>query len=86
MPGVAFDRGGYDLPNLHSQGWNASRRMLRRYKGGGRSGINFDIDQLDCGIEPTDISETGFAVTIQRTHGLLYGVAVNWIAFGSKRP
>ena len=54
--------------------------------GGVRSGINLDIDQLDYGIEPTDISETGFAVTIRRTHGLLYGVAVNWIAFGSKRP
>ena len=54
--------------------------------GGVRSGINLDIDQLDYAIEPTDISETGFAVTIRRTHGLLYGVAVNWIAFGPKRP
>jgi H-type lectin domain len=53
---------------------------------GVRSGINLDIDQLDYAIESTDISETGFAVTIRRTHGLLYGVAVNWIAFGPKRP
>ena len=54
--------------------------------GGVRSGVNLDIDQLGYRVEPTDVSETGFAVTIQRTHGLLYGVAVNWIAFGSKRP
>ena len=54
--------------------------------GGVRSGANLDIDQLGYWVEPTDISETGFAVTIRRTHGLLYDVAVNWIAFGPKRP
>ena len=54
--------------------------------GGVRSGANLDIDQLGYWVEPTDISETGFAVTIRRTHGLLYDVAVNWIAFGLKRP
>jgi len=53
---------------------------------GVRSGANLDIDQLGYSVEPTDISETGFAVTIRRTHGLLYDVAVNWIAFGPKRP
>jgi hypothetical protein len=37
-------------------------------------------------VEATDISETGFAVTIRRTHGFLYDVSVNWIAFGSKGP
>jgi hypothetical protein len=54
--------------------------------GGVRSGVNLDIDQLGYWVEPTDISETGFAVTIRRTHGLLYDIAVNWIAFGPKRP
>jgi H-type lectin domain len=54
--------------------------------GGVRSGANLDIDQLGYSIEPTDISETGFAVIIRRTHGLLYDVAVNWIALGPKRP
>ena len=54
--------------------------------GGVRSGANLDIDQLGYWVEATDISETGFAVTIRRTHGLLYDVAVNWIAFGPKRP
>jgi hypothetical protein len=54
--------------------------------GGVRSGANLDIDQLGYSVEPTDISETGFAVTIRRTHGFLYDVAVNWIAFGAKGP
>ena len=54
--------------------------------GGVRSGANLDIDQLGYWVEPTDISETGFAVTIRRTHGFLYDVAVNWIAFGAKGP
>ena len=54
--------------------------------GGVRSGANLDIDQLGYWVKSTDISETGFAVTIRRTHGLLYDVAVNWIAFGPKRP
>jgi H-type lectin domain len=54
--------------------------------GGVRSGANLDIDQLGYSIEPTDISETGFAVIIRRTHGLLYDVAVNWIALGPKTP
>ena len=54
--------------------------------GGVRSGANLDIDQLGYSVEATDISETGFAVTIRRTHGFLYDVSVNWIAFGSKGP
>jgi hypothetical protein len=54
--------------------------------GGVRSGTNLDIDRLGYSIEPTDISETGFLVIVRRTHGLLYDVAVNWIAFGLKRP
>jgi hypothetical protein len=54
--------------------------------GGVRSGANLDIDQLGYWVEPADISETGFAVTIRRTHGLLYDVGVNWIAFGPKKP
>ena len=45
--------------------------------GGVRSGANLDIDQLGYSVERTDISETGFAVTIRRTHGFLYDVAVN---------
>ena len=52
--------------------------------GGVRSGANLDIDQLGYWVEATDISETGFAVTIRRTHGLLYDVTVNWIAWFEK--
>jgi hypothetical protein len=54
--------------------------------GGVRAGANLDIDQVGYWVEPADISETGFAVAIRRTHGLLYDVGVNWIAFGSKKP
>jgi hypothetical protein len=54
--------------------------------GGVRSGADLDIDQSGYWLEATDISETSFAVTIRRTHGLLYDVGVNWIAFGSRKP
>jgi hypothetical protein len=64
----------------------ATKPMVYIAIGGVRSGANLDIDQLGYWVEPTDISETGFAVTIRRTHGLLYDVTVNWIAFGPKRP
>jgi hypothetical protein len=64
----------------------ATKPMVYIAIAGVRSGINIDMDQLEYWVEPSDISETGFAVTIRRTQGILYGVAVNWIAFGPKRP
>jgi hypothetical protein len=64
----------------------ATKPMVYIAIGGVRSGINIDMDQLEYSVEPSDISETGFAVTVRRTQGILYGVAVNWIAFGPKKP
>ena len=78
-----------NLPPSGGTSWTspyATKPVVYIAIGGVRSGANLDIDQLGYWVEPTDISETGFSVTIRRTHGLLYDVAVNWIAFGPKRP
>jgi hypothetical protein len=85
-----------DLPSRGGTSWTSPRIQFAQpfatkpvvyiAIGGVRSGANLDIDQLGYWVEPTDISETGFSVTIRRTHGLVYDVAVNWIAFGPKRP
>jgi hypothetical protein len=50
------------------------------------SGANLDTDRFGFSAEATDINETGFKVTIHRSQGLLYGVTVNWLANGSKKP
>jgi hypothetical protein len=50
------------------------------------SGANLDTDRFGFSAEATDINETGFTVTIRRSQGLLYGVTVNWLAYGSKKP
>ena len=50
------------------------------------SGANLDVDRFGFSAEATDINETGFKVTIHRSQGLLYGVTVNWLAYGPKKP
>jgi H-type lectin domain len=50
------------------------------------SGANLDTDRFGFSAEATDINETGFKVTIRRSNGVLYGVTVNWLAYGSKKP
>jgi hypothetical protein len=50
------------------------------------SGANLDIDRFGFSAEATDINETGFKVTVRRSHGVLYGVTVNWLAYGPKKP
>jgi hypothetical protein len=43
------------------------------------SGANLDTDRFGFSVEATDISETGFKVTIRRSQGVLYGDTVNWL-------
>jgi H-type lectin domain len=50
------------------------------------SGTNLDVDRFGFSAEATDINETGFKVTIRRSQGVLYGVTVNWLAYGTKKP
>ena len=50
------------------------------------SGANLDVDRFGFSAEATDINETGFKVTIRRSHGVLYGVTLNWLAYGTKKP
>ena len=50
------------------------------------SGANLDTDRFGFSVEATDINETGFKVTIRRSYGVLYGVTVNWLAYGPKKP
>ena len=50
------------------------------------SGANLDTDRFGFSAEATDINETGFKVTIRRSQGALYGVTVNWLAYGQKKP
>jgi len=50
------------------------------------SGANVDIDRFGFSVEPTDINETSFRVTIRRSQAVLYGVTVNWLAYGTKKP
>ena len=50
------------------------------------SGANLDVDRFGFSAEATDINETGFKVTIRRSHGVLYGVTVTWLAYGPKKP
>jgi H-type lectin domain len=49
-------------------------------------GANLDTDRFGFSVEATDINETGFKVTIRRSQGVLYGVTVNWLAYGPKKP
>jgi hypothetical protein len=51
-----------------------------------KSGANADTDLFGFSAEATDITETGFRVTIRRTEGALYGVTVNWLAYGADKP
>jgi H-type lectin domain len=50
------------------------------------SGANLDTDRLGFSVEATDINETGFRITIRRSQGVVYGVTVNWLAYGQKKP
>ena len=50
------------------------------------SGANLDIDRFGFSAGATDINETSFKVTIRRSQGVLYGVTVNWLAYGPKKP
>jgi len=50
------------------------------------SGTNLDTDRFGFSVEAADINETGFNVTIRRSQGALYGVTVNWLAYGQKKP
>jgi hypothetical protein len=49
------------------------------------SGANLDTDRFGFSVETTDINETGFKVTIRRSDGVLYGVTVNWLAYGTRK-
>ena len=49
-------------------------------------GTNLDVDRFGFSAEATDINETGFRVIIRRSHGVLYGVTLNWLAYGTKKP
>ena len=49
-------------------------------------GANLDTDRFGFSVEATDINETGFKVAIRRSRGVLYGVTVNWLAYGPKKP
>jgi hypothetical protein len=51
-----------------------------------KSGANADTDLFGFSAEATDITETGFRVTIRRTEGALYGVTVNWLAYSADKP
>jgi len=53
---------------------------------GMESGANLDTDRYGFSVEATDVNETGFKVTIRRSQGVLYGVTVNWLAYGPKKP
>ena len=53
---------------------------------GVESSANLDTDRFGFSVEATDINETGFKVTIRRSYGVLYGVTVNWLAYGPKKP
>jgi H-type lectin domain len=50
------------------------------------SGANLNTDRLGFSVEATDINEAGFHVTIRSSQGVLYGVTVNWLAYGAKKP
>jgi hypothetical protein len=50
------------------------------------SGANLDTGRFGFSVEATDINETGFKVTIRRSEGILYGITVNWLAYGPKKP
>jgi hypothetical protein len=51
-----------------------------------KSGGNVNTDLFGFSAEATDINETSFRVTIRRTEGALYGVTVNWLAYGANKP
>jgi hypothetical protein len=53
---------------------------------GVESGANLDIDRWGYSVEATDISETGFKIIVRRSQGVLYGVTVNWLAYGTRKP
>jgi hypothetical protein len=50
------------------------------------SGANLDVDRFGFSVEAMDINENGFKVTIRRSQGVLYGVSLNWLAYGTKKP
>lgn len=49
-------------------------------------GGNVNTDLFGFSAEATDINETSFRVTIRRTEGALYGVTLNWLAYGANKP
>jgi hypothetical protein len=50
------------------------------------SGANLDVDRFGFSVETVDINENGFKVTIRRSQGVLYGVSLNWLAYGPRKP
>jgi H-type lectin domain len=50
------------------------------------SGANLDVGRFGFSVEAMDINENGFKVTIRRSQGVLYGVSLNWLAYGPRKP
>jgi hypothetical protein len=85
-----------DLPRAEPTSWTsppisfaqqfATKPAVSVALAGIESGANLDTDQFGFSAEATDINETGFKVTIRRSQGVLYGITVNWLAYGPKKP
>ncbi|HTV34522.1 MAG TPA: H-type lectin domain-containing protein [Methylocella sp.] len=85
-----------DLPSGGPTSWTsppiyfarqfAARPTVSVAIAGIESGTNLDTDRYGFSVEATDVNETGFTVTIRRSQGVLYGVTVNWLAYGPKKP
>lgn len=49
------------------------------------SGANLDTGRFGLSVEATDIDETSFKIAVRGSQGLLYGVTVNWFAYGTEK-
>jgi len=50
------------------------------------AGVESGANRWGYSVEATDISETGFKIIVRRSQGVLYGVTVNWLAYGTRKP
>jgi H-type lectin domain len=85
-----------DLPQAGPMSWTspsisfaqqfAAKPAVSVAIAGVESGANLDTDRFGFSAEATDVNETSFRVTIRRSQGVLYGVTVNWLAYGNKKP
>lgn len=50
------------------------------------SGANLDTGRFGFSVEATDIDETSFKIAVRGSQGLLHGVTVNWLAYGTEKP